>query len=434
MAAIVAALGAVPFVYAAPEPQPPVQVNAGVVRQFWNDPAIPARIHLLRIDLTMKGIALYATPPGKKGRTTTSYAASVQAEVAINGDAFAALDFKPRGLAYGEGEAWVGTADSASTTLFHFRRVGERTFAFIEPPDDVKTAQTLVAGTQGAIGGGPLLVSAGAAVLDFDCDDPVAMPCIRAPRTAIGVSKDGTELMLVVVNGWQTNSKGMLASELAAFMRDRGAYTAMALDGGSSTTLAINGGVFNSPSDGIERSVANHLAVKYDNLPVGTLRGLVCKTSNFTACDQDPSLQIGDARIQLDDGRVDMTPVTPAATAKAEFIFDDVTPRLACVKVSKDGYKTVTACKQVQSSIQNYSSVVLEPGMDPPPDAGVPDAGEIPTDAAVDDGMRPDAGNPNTGDGGGCCDAGTDLPRGQLLLVGLVAWMLVRRRGTNRAG
>ena len=46
-------------------------------------------------------------------------------------------------------------------------------------------------------------------------------------------------MWLVMVDGWQASSIGMTADELAAFLLARGAYIAMALDGGSSSALVL---------------------------------------------------------------------------------------------------------------------------------------------------------------------------------------------------
>ena len=64
------------------------------------------------------------------------------------------------------------------------------------------------------------------------------------------------------------------------------------------------------------------------------------------------------------------------------------------------------------------------------PDAGVTDdAGTDDIDAGLGSGGRGDAGNPATGGGGGCCQAGGDRP--DVWAVVLVAWFLTRRRGTT---
>ena len=50
-------------------------------------------------------------------------------------------------------------------------------------------------------------------------------------------------------------------AQLTSVMLEFGAYTAMNNDGGGSSTLVIDGTVRNTPSDGSERIVANHLAI-----------------------------------------------------------------------------------------------------------------------------------------------------------------------------
>jgi len=82
----------------------------------------------------------------------------------------------------------------------------------------------------------------------------------RHPRTAAGYSADGSKLFFVVVDGRQAGlSVGMSLPELADFMIDIGAETAVNLDGGGSSTLVVRHTVKNSPSDGSERLVANSL-------------------------------------------------------------------------------------------------------------------------------------------------------------------------------
>jgi hypothetical protein len=225
-------------------------------------------------------------------------------------------------------------------------------------------------------------------------------------------------MWLVTVDGWQSGSTGLTSAEVAGFLQARGAAWAMALDSGSSSTMVIDGTLASSPSDGVERTVANHLAVKYGMLPAGELVGLICQTSVFNCT------RISGATVTLDDNRVITT------QSDGFYDFTGVTPRLACVTVKKTGFKTKKQCQTVDSGIQTYNSVVLEPGMDPPPDASVPIDAALPDDAAVGDGgLRTDAGIPETGDGPGCCSAGRDRP--SIALLVLVGWMLTRRRGTK---
>jgi hypothetical protein len=84
----------------------------------------------------------------------------------------------------------------------------------------------------------------------------------RHPRTAVGFSRDSATLYLVAVDGRQPRSVGMTFAELAATMRELGAWNALNLDGGGSTALVVRGRVTNVPSDSTgERPVGNVLLV-----------------------------------------------------------------------------------------------------------------------------------------------------------------------------
>ncbi|MBA2540746.1 MAG: phosphodiester glycosidase family protein [Deltaproteobacteria bacterium] len=410
---------------AAPVRTSAVEKHPGIDYEKWEDTAVPARIHLVRVDLTSAEIALYATKESDRGITSRQLGLQLDAQVVINGDAFAVAGYRPRGLAIGDTAPWTNTADDAASAVFHLRRVGERTVAGISPPEQVLSPELLPEGTQGVISGRPLLLRAGAVEAAFDCNDPVTLACTRAPRSAAAITADGNTLLLVTVDGWQAGSIGLTAAELAAFLRARGGHSAVAFDGGSSATLVLDGAVVNAPSDGIERSVANHLAIKFGALPAGQMVGIICSTDIFT-CADDEAFRLPGAEVTLDDGRVRIV------GSDAFYNFTGVTPRHACVTVKKAGYKTKTQCQTVESGIQTYNSVALEEGMDPPPnDAGVPDGPPNVTDAGIlDDGARPDAGFDVDPPGGGCCDAG-DRPSGTMILVVLVAFMALRRRGTT---
>lgn len=393
----------------------------GIHREVWVDSAIPARLHLIRIDLTSAEIAVYATKESDRGITTTELSNLLGAQIAINGGPFQVSGFRPRGLAMGDGAAWTMTADTPDLAVLHFRREGERTHATIVPPETQVDASALPAGTEGVISGRPLLVRSGNVETGFDCNDAITFPCTRGPRTAVALSADGNTMWLTVVNGWQAASLGLTAPELAAFLRARGAHSAVALDGGASSTLVVGGALGNTPSDGVERTVANHLAIKYGALPKGEMIGFICATADIPACGETSTLRVDGARVTLDDGRSQIA-------TNGFYGFSGITPRLACVTVKKTGYLTKVQCKPVKSGLQTYNSVIMEQGVDPP-DAGVPDAGGE-DDAGTDDaGPRPDGGFPDNGGGGGCCDTRGD--RTGLFVGVLVAWRLRRRRGTK---
>lgn len=77
------------------------------------------------------------------------------------------------------------------------------------------------------------------------------------------MSEDGRHVVLAVVDGRSTTSRGMRCDELGTLMKELGAHDAINLDGGGSTTMWMkSAGVLNSPSDGSERTVSNHLAIQ----------------------------------------------------------------------------------------------------------------------------------------------------------------------------
>ncbi len=88
------------------------------------------------------------------------------------------------------------------------------------------------------------------------------------PRTAIGIDYDTNDVLILVVDGRQSFSRGYTMVELAEAMIELGCDEALNLDGGGSSTMVAkkpNGkvGVVNSPSDGGQRLVPNGVAVLY---------------------------------------------------------------------------------------------------------------------------------------------------------------------------
>lgn len=83
-----------------------------------------------------------------------------------------------------------------------------------------------------------------------------------APRTAIGQRKDGA-IILLVIDGRQTNSIGATLKEVQDVLYEYGAHNASNLDGGSSSTMYYKGEIINSPSDSLgERAVPSAIYVE----------------------------------------------------------------------------------------------------------------------------------------------------------------------------
>lgn len=113
-----------------------------------------------------------------------------------------------------------------------------------------------------ALGAGPRLVKDGReCITDVEENFKRDITVGRAPRTAVGLTKE-QELILLTVDGRQPlRSIGVTLQQLAGLMMQLGAVDAMNLDGGSSTTFALDGKLANVPSDGSEKRVSNALVV-----------------------------------------------------------------------------------------------------------------------------------------------------------------------------
>lgn len=85
------------------------------------------------------------------------------------------------------------------------------------------------------------------------------------PRTAVGISKDGTRLFVMVIDGRSNESRGMSLPEAGELLRNMGAHNALNLDGGGSSAMSARVAgddgqkIWNTPSDGEVREVPNAL-------------------------------------------------------------------------------------------------------------------------------------------------------------------------------
>lgn len=389
----------------------------GFTYTLWVDEALPARIHVVALDLTASSIDLVATAEEQRGVKPSSFAATAGAVLAINGDYFTPGGFVPAGLARGQSKTWAGSGDDDTSGFIRFHRDVARTQVRISPPSDV--VEEVPEQTVGVIGGRPMLVQGGAAASSFDCEDHIAMPCDPAPRTAVAVSADENTLYVIVVDGWQAGSIGMSARQLAVFIAGKlDAHEGLLLDGGSASALWLGGALKSSPSDGVERPVANHLAVRYGELPDGTIQGHVTERSVGGP-------KISGATVTIDDGRSKTYDGASLWTFAAA-------PRWTCVTASKAGYHPATECRQVPAADQVYSSIALFPNSDfIDAGPGAPDGAPAPDAGLVE--PQPDGGVPGATDAGGgaglensACGCGSAGGGGRsvlglLLVLGLAA-------------
>ncbi|MCX7749810.1 MAG: phosphodiester glycosidase family protein [Clostridia bacterium] len=105
------------------------------------------------------------------------------------------------------------------------------------------------------------------------------------PRTAVGSTQDGKQLIVATVDGNQGSIIGMTLLEMAKLMQELGAYNALNFDGGGSTTIAARplgeskAEMANVSSDGAPRKISTALGI-FSVAPPGELEGLVIDTED----------------------------------------------------------------------------------------------------------------------------------------------------------
>lgn len=113
-------------------------------------------------------------------------------------------------------------------------------------------------GVLDTIGGNPDVVEDGR-LASGECN--ISYFCRRNPRTGVGVTADGTILMVTVDGRREHKSVGMTPDQFGRLFQSLGATWALNMDGGGSTTMVVRGEVVNVPSDGYERPVGSALLV-----------------------------------------------------------------------------------------------------------------------------------------------------------------------------
>ncbi|HEY7957191.1 MAG TPA: phosphodiester glycosidase family protein [Polyangia bacterium] len=420
----------------------------GVVHTVYVDASVPLRVHLVTVDASAQEIHFYATQSGERGQTVSDFAnckkgvsGCVVSDVAVNGDLFTPLGFVPNGLAIGGAAAWPDAMmDNATEGFLAFGRPGDVNALYLSAPSAVEAPPQAIA-VEGAIGGRALLVQGGQPLSSYDAADPTE-PFRAAPRTAIGVDAAGHKLYLAVVDGDQAASAGLTDEGLADFLAAQGVAEAIELDGGGSSALYIRkeGGLVSSPSDGVERPVANQLGLSYGASTHFSVVGFVCP-GKFCSNTTTP-MALANATVTV-DGQV-----ATWTDGHELYQVNNVSPHYVCAHASAPGYISGTQCRQITvADVQSmgstqYLSLVLYPGSDPPPDmAEPPDLAHPPRDLAgapdlsVSDGGGPavDAG---PGGGGSGCALIAGRPNGAglaLIAVVFVGAAILRRRHERQA-
>lgn len=150
-------------------------------------------------------------------------------------------------------------------------KVGQSAEFIIDTNVDLNNIKT-------AISGGSKILNNGIAA---EKSSASVSPNSRQPRTAIGITEDRKNIILMVVDG-RNHSIGATQNEMADLLLEYGAYNAMNFDGGGSSTMVVKTiddqwvNVKNTLSDGSQRRIINGFGV-FNNSAKGNMVELVVK-------------------------------------------------------------------------------------------------------------------------------------------------------------
>ncbi len=261
------------FVLSPSKPDPIKQelFNGVTYQRFVRNSPRDMVIHVVTVKLSKGGTRAMITPPDNpnsdrpmNARTTSEFLEEFNVKIAVNGDGFE--PWHDAGISYfphsGDPVSPLGFARSDKVEYGPSREENKPMLIFgksrkVDIGYFPGTADHVLSGTR-------ILVENGEVVSGLNNHT-------LHPRTAVGVNKAGTTLIIVVVDGRQPGySNGATLVEVAQILIDNGAYTGMELDGGGSSTLVMadengNAVVLNSPIHqgipGNERPVGNHIGI-----------------------------------------------------------------------------------------------------------------------------------------------------------------------------
>ncbi len=195
-----------------------------------------------------------------------------------------------------EGEPLAMAVPEGKKILRGHGKAAEFLLKNFKPGDPIDISYNLVPSKDWSmiIGGHSLLVSAGE-VIPYQRTN-IDLKGQRA-RTAVGISKDGSQLYLVGVEGGAPGSKGLNIQDLSRFMKAIGSWKALNLDGGGSTTMVSrplgehNTRLVFTPEQAQERPVVNALGV-FSQAPQGTLKGLVLQGNNILLVNEKTTFDV----------------------------------------------------------------------------------------------------------------------------------------------
>lgn len=203
--------------------------------------------------LKPRAMEVVATDQNQAWSVVSDFAKKVGAQIAINANFFSKTE--SCGVTAGDGHLWTSVYEGCPMTMAFFR---DGRVVIHQGKVRKDGALSPSVGLVAAVSGRPRLVENSEASAAVE-----AFAKVRHPRTALGLKKDGT-LVILVADGRREAALGFTGPEMSEIFLREGVKDAINLDGGGSSTLFIEseGGVQNKPSDGHERVVVNHLGFR----------------------------------------------------------------------------------------------------------------------------------------------------------------------------
>ena len=257
----------------------------------------PLRISLAIVDPRARGVrvdtVLANDVLGGAFETVSSIALRTGAVAAINGDYFAGGE--PLGVVVRDGRLEHAASARAAFAIASDGSVviapnGDALPAACSDSRLPRTARSYARRCiRTAIGGGPVLLRDG---LPIEAGEPFGRlatnRATRIPVSAVATLAHGTFALIAIDGRHPATSIGVRRVDLVALLRALGAHDAMLLDGGGSTAFAARvlgedrATIVNSPSDGVERPVADALVVT-SHVPLGEPDRLIVRPARITA-------------------------------------------------------------------------------------------------------------------------------------------------------
>ena len=258
------------------------------------DDDLPLRAWYVRIDPKSKDIDIkvHSSNDSDGRQSAVEFAQQVGACVVVNGGYFKEVNdqYSHIGLLIADGKfvhsatpgifkddirypvmrSAIGFNDSNQPEIGWVSSSNESAFIWNAPISNVpgtpgletETDSAQVWSVRDAIEAGPNLLINGSSNITVDQEVffGTTIPDIH-PRTAAGVDADGN-LLLMIVDGRQRNSRGVSLTELAGMMKEVGAVKALNLDGGGSSTLIVKNELLNLPTGGtFQREIVSAIGI-----------------------------------------------------------------------------------------------------------------------------------------------------------------------------